>query len=141
MSYKSNTVFELIRPELPEHHPTGYWSKTIEVHPISYRIPEYHCSRSDREYFSVIKNGIMSSSDSKVVVDRKSDLPSAKEPILFLSFLFLQTDLLLEVRILVDLFQSRSKSRRPAFQNSNNQYPELTAMILIHPLNRPSRLL
>ena len=38
---------------------------------------------------------------------RQSDLSSAKEPILFLNFLFLQTDLFLEVRILDDLVQSR----------------------------------
>ena len=50
----------------------------------------------------------MSTSDSKAVVDHVSDLSSAKEPILFLSFLFLETDLLLEVGILNDLAQSRS---------------------------------
>ena len=47
----------------------------------------------------------MSTSDSKVVVDHVSDLSSAKEPTLFLSFLFLQTDLFLEVGILDDLVQ------------------------------------
>ena len=35
----------------------------------------------------------MSTSDSKVVVDHVSDLSSTKKPILFLSFLFLETDL------------------------------------------------
>ena len=47
----------------------------------------------------------MSSSNPEVVVDHVSDLSSAKEPILFLSFLFLHTDLLLEVGILNDFVQ------------------------------------
>ena len=42
----------------------------------------------------MIKNGIMSITDSKVVVNHVSDLSSSKKPILVLSFLFLQTDLL-----------------------------------------------
>ena len=37
------------------------------------------------------------------VVDHVSDLSSADEPIFFLSFLFLQTDLFLEVGFLDDL--------------------------------------
>ena len=53
----------------------------------------------------------MSASNPEVVVDHVSDLSSAKEPIFFLSFLFLQTDLLLEVGILDDLFQSRINPR------------------------------
>ena len=53
----------------------------------------------------------MGTSDSEAVVDHVSDLSSAKEPIFFLSFLFLQTDLLLEVGILEDLVQSRHNPR------------------------------
>ena len=70
----------------------------IEVHPISYRIPERHrckeaflnviAAKSDCEWISAIKNGIMSASNPEIVVDHVSDLSSAKEPILFLSFLF-----------------------------------------------------
>ena len=56
----------------------------------------------------------MSTSDSKVVVDHVSDLSSVKERILFLSFLFLQTDIFLEVGILDDLVQSTCKFSRPA---------------------------
>ena len=68
-------------------------------------------SKSDSEWTSVIKNGIMSASNPEEVVDHVSDLSSAKEPIFFLSFLFLQTDFLLEVRILDDLVQSRRNPR------------------------------
>ena len=53
----------------------------------------------------------MSTSHSKVVVDHESDLSSSEEPILFLGFLFLETDLHLEVGILDDLVQSRSNLR------------------------------
>ena len=68
----------------------------------------------------------MSSSDSKVVVDYVSDPSSAKESILFLSFLFLQTDLSLEVGILDDLVQSR--------RNPRIQHLKIREMSL--PLNR-----
>ena len=53
----------------------------------------------------------MSASNSEVVVDHVSDLSSAKEPILFLSFLFLQIDLFLVVGILDGLIQSRRNPR------------------------------
>ena len=53
----------------------------------------------------------MSTSDSKVVVDHVGDLSSTKMPVLFLGFLFLQTDLFLEVGILDDIVQRRSSSR------------------------------
>ena len=45
----------------------------------------------------------MSTSDSKVVINRVSDLSSSKKPIPFLSFLFLKTNLLFEVGLLDDL--------------------------------------
>ena len=60
---------------------------------------------------SVIENGIVSTSNSKVVVDHASDLSSSKKPILFLSFLYVRTDLLLELGILDDLV--------PIFQHEN----------------------
>ena len=53
----------------------------------------------------------MSTNDTKVVVDHVSDLSSRKKPILFLGFLFLQTDLLLEAGILEDPVQSRRDPR------------------------------
>ena len=58
-----------------------------------------------------MKNGIMIASCPEVVLDHLSDLSSSKEPIFFLSFLFLQTDLLLEAGTLDDLDQSRRKLR------------------------------
>ena len=47
----------------------------------------------------------------EAVVDHASDLSAAKEPVLFLSFMFLQTDLFLEVGILDDLVLSRRNPR------------------------------
>ena len=60
---------------------------------------------------SEIKNDIMSASNPEALADHVSDLPSAKEPVLFLGFLFLQTDLFLAVGILDDLVQSGRNSR------------------------------
>ena len=79
---------------------------------------------------------------AKVVVDHVSDLSSTKKPILFLSFLFLQTDLFLEVGILDDLVQSRRNPRVQHLKNSRNEYNlELRAMTLDRPPTRPSPLL
>ena len=78
---------------------------------------------------SRIKNCIMSTSDSKVVVDHVSDLSSTKKPVICLGSLFLQTDLFLEIGILDDLIQSRSNPRVQAFQNSGNPHHPLIAMI------------
>ena len=85
--------------------------------------------KSDRERISIIKNGIVSTSESKVVVDHESDLSPTKKPILFLSFLFLQADLLFEVGILDDFCSKQKQSSRPAVQNSGNPYLQLIAMI------------
>ena len=64
----------------------------------------------------MVVNGNMSASESKVVVDRVSDLSSSKNPILLLGFPFFQAHLLLEVGILGDLVQSRSNSRVQHFE-------------------------
>ena len=69
----------------------------------------------------------MSTSHSKVVVDHESDLSSSQKPVLFLGFLFLETDLLLEVGVLSDLIQSRGDLRVRHFK--------------IRPSTRPSLLL
>ena len=50
----------------------------------------------------------MSANHSKVVVDHDGDLSSSMKRVLFQGFLFLETDLLLELGILDDLVQSRS---------------------------------
>ena len=80
-------------------------------------------AKSDREKIGIIKNCIVSTSDSKVDEDHGSDLSSAKEPIFFLSFLFLQTDPFLEVGILDDLIQSRCNSRVRHLKKSGIEYP------------------
>ena len=45
----------------------------------------------------------MGSSDPEVIVDQVSNLSATKETVLFLGFLFLQTDSSLEVRIMDDI--------------------------------------
>ena len=50
----------------------------------------------------------MSTSDSKVVVNHVSDLSSSKKPILFLGFLFLQSDLLFELEFWMILFKAEA---------------------------------
>ena len=51
-----------------------------------------------------------------MTVDHGSDQSSVKEPTLFVSFAFLQTDLFLEVRILDDLVRGWSNSRVQHFK-------------------------
>ena len=46
---------------------------------------------------------VLDTNHSKVVVDHEGDLFSSQKPVLFLDFVFLETDLLLELRILDDL--------------------------------------
>ena len=65
----------------------------------------------------------MSARNPEVVVDHASDLSSAKESILFLSFLFLQTDLFLELGILDDLVQSRGNLRVQHFKVWESSLP------------------
>ena len=78
----------------------------------------------------------------KVVVDHASDLSSTKKLVLFLSFLFLQIDLFLEVGILDDLVQSRRNPRIQHLKVPEMEYnPELSAMMSSRPPNRPSPLL
>ena len=45
---------------------------------------------------------VLGSSDPEVLVDQVSDLSSTKETVLFLGFLFLQTDLSFELGIMDD---------------------------------------
>ena len=47
----------------------------------------------------------MGSSDPEMIVDQVGDLSSAKETVLFLGLLFLQTDSSFEVRIMDDSIQ------------------------------------
>ena len=53
----------------------------------------------------MILDRIVGSSDPEELVDQVSDLSSMKETVLFLSFLFLQTDLSFELGIMDDSVQ------------------------------------
>ena len=78
----------------------------------------------------------MSASNPEVVVDHASDLFSAKESILFLSFLFLQTDLLLDGGILDDLDQSGSNLRVQHLKNVQNSFQKRIAKTSIPLVNQ-----
>ena len=69
-------------------------------------------------FFSKKKKSV---SNPEVVVNHVGDLFSAEEQILFLSFLFFQTDVFLEARILDDLVQGRTQSSCPASRSSGNE--------------------
>ena len=53
----------------------------------------------------IVLDRIMGTSDPEVIVDQVSNLSSAKETVLLLGFLFLQTDPSFEVRIMDDSVQ------------------------------------
>ena len=53
----------------------------------------------------MILDRIIGTSDPEVFVDQVGDLSSRKETVLFLGFLFLQTDLFLEAGIMDDSVQ------------------------------------
>ena len=59
----------------------------------------------------MILDRIVGSSDPEVLVDQVSDLSSTKETVLFLGFLFLQTDLSFEAGIMDDSVQCWSNFR------------------------------
>ena len=66
----------------------------------------------------------MGSSDPEVLVDQVSDLSSAKETVLFLGLLFLQTDSSFEVRIMDDFVQRWCNPRINYFKISALKYHE-----------------
>ena len=82
----------------------------------------------------------MSASNPKVVVDHEGDLSFSWKPILFLGFLLLEADILLEVRILDDLTKQKQFSH-PACQILESPFHKLIARISIRPMNRSSLLL
>ena len=99
-----------------EYHQVGSCSSITVFNPISFQIPEHHrceewwrTNRHDQELCHEDRF-------SKVVVDHVSDLSFEKEPIVFLSFLFLQTDIFFLIGILNDLVQRRSNSRVQHFE-------------------------
>ena len=58
----------------------------------------------------------MDPSDPEVILDQVSNLSAAKETVLFLGLLFLQTDSSFELRILDDFIQCRNNSRTKYFK-------------------------
>ena len=64
----------------------------------------------------MIEHRIVDASDPEAIVDQVSDLSSAKESVCFLSLLFLQNDLLLEVGI-CDSYSRIMQFLRPMIQN------------------------
>ena len=61
--------------------------------------------KNNGKYVGIVEHRIFDASDLEVVVDQVSDQFSANETVCFLSIVFLQTDLLLEVGVLDDLVQ------------------------------------
>ena len=62
-------------------------------------------SKTNCEQVGIILDGIVGSSDPELIVDQVSNLSTAKETVLFLGLLFLQTDSSFEVRIMDDVVQ------------------------------------
>ena len=62
-------------------------------------------SKTGSKQVGIFLDGIVGSSDPEVLIDQISDLSSAKERVLLLGFLFLQTDSSFQVRIVDDFVQ------------------------------------
>ena len=62
-------------------------------------------SKTNSEQVGIILDRIMAPSDPEVFVDQVSNLSAAKETVLFLGLLFLQTDLSFELDIMDDSVQ------------------------------------
>ena len=62
-------------------------------------------SKTNSEQVSIVVDRIVGSSDPEVFEDQVSNLSSAKETVLLLGVLFLQTDSSFEVRIMDDFVQ------------------------------------
>ena len=62
-------------------------------------------SKNNSKQVGIILDRIVGTSDPEVLVDKVSDLSFAKETVLFLGFLFLQTDLFREAGIMDDSVQ------------------------------------
>ena len=65
--------------------------------------------KSNSKQVGIIKYRVVDVNDLEIVVDQARDLFSAKESVFFLSLMFLQTDL--ELEILDDLVQNRGNCR------------------------------
>ena len=64
----------------------------------------------------------MGPNDPEVIADQVSNLSAAKETVLLLGFLFLQTDSPFELGIMYDFVQCRSNPRIKYFKNSASKY-------------------
>ena len=62
-------------------------------------------SKNNSEQVGIVFDRIMAPSDPEVIVDQVGNLSSAKETVLFLGLLFLQTDSLFELGIMDDFVQ------------------------------------
>ena len=62
-------------------------------------------SKNNGEQVGVVFDRIIGSSDPELFVDQVGNLSTSKETVLFLGFLFLQTDFPFEVGIMDDLVQ------------------------------------
>ena len=62
-------------------------------------------SKKNGEQVGVVFDRLMTPSDPEVIVDQLGNLSAAKETVLFLGFLFLQTDFPFEMGIMDDLVQ------------------------------------
>ena len=62
-------------------------------------------SKSNSEQVGMVFDRIVGSSDPEVIVDQVSNLPTAKETVLFLGLSFLQTDSPFELGIMDDFVQ------------------------------------
>ena len=82
-------------------------------------------SKNNCKQVGIILDRIVGSSDPELLVDQVSDLSSTKETVLFLGFLFLQTDLSLELGIMDDLGSVLKQSSHRVLQknwHSNSSY-------------------
>ena len=73
-------------------------------------------SKANGEQVGIVLDRIMAPSDPEVIVDQVSNLSAAKETVLFLGLLFLQTDSPFELGIMEDFVQCRSNPRIKYFK-------------------------
>ena len=96
----------------------------MEFRPTSNRIPECRHFEDKLEHVGTILDRTVSSSDPEAIVDQVSNLSSTKETVLFLGFLFLQTDSSFEEGIMEDLFRAEANPRIKHFKNSALEHHE-----------------
>ena len=97
--YKSNTVLNCSNSRIPMR----IFQKKNFV-PADIELLNIIISKN-KEEIGTIERRVVDSSDSEIIVDQKNELSSTKESVCFLNLLFVQTDLLLELKILDVLVQ------------------------------------